>query len=51
MLALLTGSQIRLYDETLAVKKYVSPEPGITNIVMMRNNKLVMITAQELFIA
>ena len=51
MLALLTGSQIRLYDETLAVTKYVSPEPGITNIVMMRNNKLVMITAQELFIA
>ena len=51
MIAVLTGSQIRLYDETLAVKKYVSPEPGVTNIVLMRDNKLVMITAQELFIA
>ena len=51
MIAILTGNQIRLYDSALAIKKYISPEPGVTNIVMMKNNKLVMITAQEIFIA
>lgn len=51
MLALLTGNQIRMYDRELSIQKYISPEPGVTNIVMMRDNKLVMITAQELFVA
>lgn len=51
MLALLSGSQIRMYDRELSIQKYISPEPGVTNIVTMRDNKLVMITAQELFVA
>ena len=51
MLAVLTGHQICLYDAELDVKKYVSPEPGVKNIVLMHNNKLIMITPQEIFIA
>ena len=51
MIAVLTGSQIRLYDTELAIKKYISPEQGVMNIVMIEDNKLVMITAQEIFIA
>ena len=51
MLAVLTGHQICLYDTDLDVKKYISPEPGVTNIILMRGNKLIMITPQEIFIA
>ena len=51
MLAVLTGRQICLYDTDLDVKKYISPEPGVTNIILMRGNKLIMITPQEIFIA
>ena len=51
MLAVLTGHQICLYDTELDVKKYISPEPGVTNIILMHDNKLIMITPQEIFIA
>ncbi|MBR5519648.1 MAG: hypothetical protein IKU55_02915 [Clostridia bacterium] len=50
-LAVLTGHQICLYDTELDITKYISPEPGVTNIILMRGNKLIMITPQELFIA
>ena len=50
-LAILTGHQICLYDTELDVTKYISPEPGVTNIILMQGNKLIMITPQELFIA
>lgn len=50
MVAVLTGDQIRLYDDTLSIKKYVSPEPGVTDIILLRDHKLIMVTAQEILI-
>ncbi len=49
-LALLTGSGVRLYDSRLNMNKVISYQMGVHRIVLLNNQKVVMMTEQSILL-